>query len=87
LTEGVSATHGVGMTSDPHEDIDELDSIAREGSHRSLIERDIDADAERRLVPGGAELPDHLDAPIETPVDDLLDQELTEDLDDDEHDV
>ncbi len=87
MTAGVSATHGVGMTSDPDEDIDELDSIAREGSNRSLLERDIDADGERRLVPGSAELPDHLDAPIETPVDDLLDQELTEDLDDDEHDV
>jgi hypothetical protein len=75
------------MTGDPDEDIDELDSIAREGSHRPLIERDIDVDGERQLEPGGHELPDHLDAPIETPVDDLLDQELTEDLDDDERAV
>ena len=77
------------MGIDPHDvDVDELDAIAREGTNRPLIERDIDADAERRLAPGGSELPDHLDAPIETPVADLLEQELSEDLDDDdEHDV
>jgi hypothetical protein len=75
------------MTGDPDEDPDELDSIAREGSHRPLIERDIDADGERQLAPEHHQLPDHLDAPIETPVEDLLDQALAEDLDDDEHEV
>jgi len=72
------------MTIEQPDPPDELDSIAEEAGQRSLIELDVDPDAEREVDPHpeGAEMPSRLDVPFESPVADQLDQQIEAELDD-----
>ena len=72
------------MTIEQRDPPDELDSIAEEAGQRSLIELDVDPDAEREADPHpeGAEMPSRLDVPFESPVADQLDQQIEAELDD-----